>query len=182
MNQIKLNNEVQKGTKMCRATEIFQGMCFSSLLSSRANLLLIEGFELATKDLYKEGLSINTGCNLYVESWVGWHWAEYLDNKVAEFVVGEICKLRNVASTDCVVCKHEASPIQKPSQDWFTSPLLFLLSHSIISTLKTICWFSFPMWADLVVSSVRLTNIRLVAKVGEISSNQERYYVKMFVS
>jgi hypothetical protein len=56
---------------MCRATEIFQGMCFSSMLSSRANLLLIEGFELATKDLYKEGLSINTGCNLYVESWIG---------------------------------------------------------------------------------------------------------------
>jgi len=66
-----LNNEVQKGTKMRRATEIFQGMCFGSMLSSRANLLLIEGSDLATKDLYKDGLSINTGCNLYVESWVG---------------------------------------------------------------------------------------------------------------
>lgn len=150
----------RKGTKMCRATEIFQGMCFSSMLSWRANLLLIEGLELATKDLYKEDI----GCNLFVESWVGWHWAENLDNKVAEFVVGEICELRNLASTDCVVCKHEASPIQKPSQDQFTSPLLFLLSHSIISTLKTICWFSFPMWADLVVTSVSLTNIRLVGK------------------
>jgi hypothetical protein len=56
---------------MRRATEIFQGMCFGSMLSSRANLLLIEGSDLATKDLYKDGLSINTGCNLYVESWVG---------------------------------------------------------------------------------------------------------------
>jgi hypothetical protein len=71
MNQVKLNNEVQKGTKVCRATEIFQAMCFGSVLSSRANLLSIEGFELVTKDLYKQGLSINTGCNLYVESWVG---------------------------------------------------------------------------------------------------------------
>jgi hypothetical protein len=39
MYRIELNNEVQKGTKMCRATEIFQGMCFGSMLSSRANLL-----------------------------------------------------------------------------------------------------------------------------------------------